>query len=147
MSYLLDTNTCIYIINSRPEKVLHRFHQERIGNIGISSITASELTYGVIKSGSVRNRLALEMFLASLEIYPFNESVIWHYGEVRADLEKRGKTIGALDTMIAAHALALNSILVTYNSREFNLAERLHYDNCSKFSLWLMVMFLGLTYY
>ena len=129
MSYLLDTNICIYIINNRPEKVLQRFRKERIGNIGISSITASELTYGVIKSGSKRNRLALEMFLAPLEIYPFGELVIWHYGEVRADLEKRGKPIGALDTMIAAHALALNAILVTNNTREFSRVESLHHEN------------------
>ena len=129
MSYLLDTNICIYIINNRPEKVLRRFRKERIGNIGISSITASELTYGVIKSGSERNRQALEMFLAPLEIYPFDESVIWQYGEVRADLEKQGKPIGALDTMIAAHALALNAILVTNNTREFSRAEGLHCEN------------------
>ncbi|MBC8525035.1 MAG: type II toxin-antitoxin system VapC family toxin [Chlorobium phaeobacteroides] len=129
MSYLLDTNICIYIINNRPEKVLQRFRKERIGNVGISSITASELTYGVVKSASERNRLALELFLAPFEIYPFDESVIWHYGEVRADLEKRGKPIGALDTMIAAHALALNSILITNNTREFNRVEGLHYEN------------------
>ena len=129
MSYLLDTNICIYIINSRPANVLQRFHQERIGNIGISSITASELTYGVIKSGSEKNRLALEMFLAPLEIYSFDESVIWQYGEVRANLEKQGKPIGALDTMIATHALALNTILVTNNTREFSRVEGLHYEN------------------
>ena len=129
MSYLLDTNICIYIINNRPEKVLQRFRKERIDNIGISSITASELTYGVIKSGSERNRLALKMFLAPLEIYPFDELVIWQYGEVRAHLEKQGKPIGALDTMIAAHALALNAILVTNNTREFNRVEGLHYEN------------------
>lgn len=129
MRYLLDTNICIYIINNRPEKVLQRFRKERIGNIGISSITASELTYGVIKSGSERNRLALEMFMAPLEIYPFDESVIWQYGEVRANLEKQGKPIGALDTMIAAHALALNTILVTNNTREFNRVNGLHYEN------------------
>ncbi|UZJ39794.1 type II toxin-antitoxin system VapC family toxin [Prosthecochloris sp. SCSIO W1102] len=129
MRYLLDTNICIYIINNRPEKVLQRFRKERIGNIGISSITASELTYGVIKSGSERNRLALEMFMAPLEIYPFDESVIWQYGEVRANLEKQGKPIGALDTMIAAHALALNTILVTNNTREFNRVDGLHYEN------------------
>ena len=129
MSYLLDTNICIYIINSRPANVLQRFHQERIGNIGISSITASELTYGVIKSGSEKNRFALEMFLAPLEIYSFDESVIWQYGEVRADLEKQGKPIGALDTMIAVHALALNTILVTNNTREFSRVEGLHYEN------------------
>ncbi len=129
MSYLLDTNICIYIINNRPEKVLQRFRKERIGNIGISSITASELTYGVIKNGSERNRLALEMFLAPLAIYPFDESVIWQYGVVRTSLEKQGQPIDALDTMIAAHALALNSILVTNNTREFNRVDGLHHEN------------------
>ncbi len=129
MSYLLDTDICIYIINSRPEKVLHRFRQESIGNIGISSITASELAFGVTKSGSERNKRALEMFLAPLEIFPFDESVIWHYGKLRATLEKQGIPIGALDTMIAAHALALNAVLVSNNTREYSRVEGLHYEN------------------
>ena len=129
MSYLLDTDICIYIINSRPEKVLQRFRLESIGSIGISSVTASELTFGVMKSASERNRLALEMFMAPLEIFPFDESVIWVYGRLRAQLEKEGRPIGALDTMIAAHALALNAILVTNNIREFSRVDGLHYEN------------------
>ena len=129
MSYLLDTDICIYIINSRPEKVLHRFRKERIGNIGISSITAAELAFGVMKSGSERNKMALEMFFAPLEIFSFDESVIWQYGKLRAALEKHGQPIGALDTMIAAHALALNAILVTNNTREFCKVDGLHYEN------------------
>lgn len=129
MSYLLDTNICIYIINSRPEKVLDRFHLHSVGSIGISSVTASELTFGVIKSGSERNKLALEMFMAPLEIFPFDASVIWHYGKLRTFLEKEGRPIGALDTMIAAHAISLNAILVTNNIREFSRVEGLHYEN------------------
>ena len=119
ISYLLDTNICIYVINARPPAVLARFRKEPLGSIGISSVTASELAFGVVKSDSARNRQALELFLAPLEVLPFDASVIWHYGEVRAGLERQGRPIGALDTMIAAHALASKAILVTNNTREF----------------------------
>ena len=119
VTYMLDTNICIYVINARPPTVLARFRQERLGSIGVSSVTAAELAFGVAKSGSTRNREALEMFLAPLEAMPFDASAIWHYGELRAGLERHGPPIGALDTMIAAHALASNTILVTNNTREF----------------------------
>lgn len=129
MIYMLDTNICIYVINSRPEKVLARFRQERLGDIVISSVTAAELAFGVAKSGSVRNRQALEMFLSALEILPFDESAIWHYGDLRTDLERRGQPIGTLDTMIAAHALTTNTILVTNNTREFERVPGLRLEN------------------
>lgn len=120
MIYLLDTNICIYIINSKPPHVLERFRRERLGDIAISSVTASELTYGVVKSGSEKNRQARALFFVPLEIIPFDVSVIWHYGEIRSDLEKRGTPIGSLDTMIAAHARTLSAVLVTNNVREFS---------------------------
>lgn len=126
---LLDTNICIYIINSRPPEVLAHFHQYRLGEIGISSVVAAELAYGVAKSGSVRNRKALEMFLAPLEVLPFCDRAIWTYGELRANLERRGTPIGSLDTMIAAHALSLDAVLVTNNLREFSRIEGLRLEN------------------
>ena len=61
---LLDTNICIYIINAKPPAVLARFAAYRLGDIGLSSVVAAELAFGVAKSGSARNRQALEMFLA-----------------------------------------------------------------------------------
>jgi tRNA(fMet)-specific endonuclease VapC len=129
VSYLLDTNICIYIINVRPVHVLERFRQESIGDIGISSITAAELAFGVIKSGSKKNRRALEMFFAPLELFPFDASAIWHYGEIRTELETKGTPIGSLDTMIAAHAKALNAVLVTNNTKEFNRVKGLTIEN------------------
>jgi len=129
---LLDTNICIYIINTNPPEVLARFHQYRLGEIGLSSVVAAELAYGVAKSGSARNRTALEMFLAPLEIMPFDENVIWAYGKLRADLEGRGQSIGSLDTMIAAHALSLNAVLVTNNTREFSRVKDLKLENWVK---------------
>jgi tRNA(fMet)-specific endonuclease VapC len=126
---MLDTNICIYVINSRPASVLARFKQVQLGDIAISSVTAAELAFGVAKSGSARNRQALEMFLATLEILPFDESAIWHYGDLRADLERRGQPIGSLDTMIAAHALSTHTILVTNDTREFERVPNLRLEN------------------
>jgi predicted nucleic acid-binding protein len=65
---LLDTNICIYIINAKPAEVLNRFQEYRMGEIGLCSVVAAELAFGVAKSGSARNRQALEMFLAPLLI-------------------------------------------------------------------------------
>lgn len=126
---LLDTNICIYIINTRPQAVLARFHQYRLGDIGVSSVVAAELAFGVAKRGSLRNREALEMFLAPLDIMPFDEAAVWAYGDLRADLERRGQPIGSLDTMIAAHALSLGATLVTNNTREFSRVPGLQLEN------------------
>jgi len=126
---LLDTNICIYIINTKPPEVLARFHQYRLGEIGLSSVVAAELAYGVAKSGSERNRRALQMFLAPLEMMPFDEKAVWAYGDLRAELERRGESIGSLDTMIAAHALSLNAVLVTNNTREFSRVKGLQLED------------------
>jgi tRNA(fMet)-specific endonuclease VapC len=104
MRYLLDTNICINVINARPALVLERFGQEPAGQIGVSSVSAAELAYGVAKGGSTLNEDARRLFLAPLAIVPFNEDVIWTYGRVRTYLEKQDMSIGAMDTMIAAHA-------------------------------------------
>ena len=129
MTYLLDTNICIYVINARPPQVLDRFRQEKPGEITLSSISAGELAYGVIKSGSERNKRALEMFMSLLEILPFDEKTIWEYGRVRSDLERIGQPIGALDTMIAAHALSIDAVLVTNNTKEFSRVHGLRIEN------------------
>ncbi len=126
---LLDTNICIHVINAKPPEVLERFRKYRMGEIGLCSVVAAELAYGVAKSGSTRNREALEMFLAPLIILPFDVAALWAYGDLRAELERKGTPIGALDTMIAAHALSHKSILVTNNSREFARVPGLALEN------------------
>ena len=126
---LLDTNICIYIINAKPPAVLARFQRYRMGDIGLCSVVAAELALGVAKSGSARNRQALEMFLAPLIILPFDAAAVWFYGDLRADLERRGTPIGSLDTMIAAHALSQQALLVTNNTREFAVVPGLRLDN------------------
>ena len=126
---LLDINICIYIINAKPPAVLARFQQYRLGDIGLCSVVAAELAFGVAQSGSARNREALDMFLAPLTILPFDAAAVWIYGDLRADLERRGTPIGSLDTMIAAHALSQHALLVTNNSREFAKVPGLQLDN------------------
>jgi len=122
---LLDTNTCIYIINNRPPEVLERFRSYKAGEVGISSIAASELAYGVSKSGSIKNRKALDMFLAPLQVLPFDIQCLWFYADLRASLEKKGLTIGPMDTLIAAQALSIDGTLVTNNLKEFSRVPKL----------------------
>lgn len=126
---LLDTNICIYSINNKPPAVLARLQQYRLGEICLGSVVAAELAFGVAKSGSARNRQALEMFLAPLSTQPIDAAVVWAYGDLRADLERCGTPIGSLDSMIAAHALSQHAMLVTNNTREFGKVPGLHLDN------------------
>jgi tRNA(fMet)-specific endonuclease VapC len=126
---LLDTNTCIYIINNRPPNVLEKFCKYKAGEVGISSIAASELAYGVAKSGSLKNRKALEMFLAPLQILPFDSQCLWFYADLRASLEKQGQSIGPMDTLIAAHALSIGGTLVTNNVKELVRVPKLKLEN------------------
>ncbi|MFT4247286.1 MAG: PIN domain-containing protein [Pseudomonas sp.] len=129
MRYLLDTNICIYIISRRPPGVFAHFDGLRAGEVGISSITGAELDYGVSKSGSPRNRQALDKFLAPLDVLPFDEAAMRRYGDLRSGLERQGTPIGALDLLIAAHALALDVVLVSNNLREFERVPGLRLEN------------------
>lgn len=129
MKYLLDTNICIYLINERPQKVLAQFKRHSLGDIGISSITASELAFGVAKSGSLRNRAALESFLLPINIVEYDAAAAFAYGDIRATLEKQGKTIGPLDMLIAASALSRQLVLVTNNEKEFRRVSKLKVEN------------------
>jgi len=120
MKLLLDTNICIYIIKQQPAGVLKRFMEFQVGDIGISSITLSELRYGVAKSAyPEKNTKALDEFIIPLEIVSFDEQAAHAYGNIRASLEKAGTPIGSMDMLIAAHAVSLEVPLVTNNTREF----------------------------
>jgi tRNA(fMet)-specific endonuclease VapC len=127
---MLDTNTCIYIIKEKPAHVLERFQKVPISDIGISSITLSELVYGAVKSSKPeQNHLALAQFVAPLEILAYDHSASQYYGSIRNHLEKRGTPIGALDMLIAAHALSAGCVLVTNNEKEFRRVPDLKIEN------------------
>ena len=129
MKYLLDTGICISIINERPEHVRARFARHRVGDVGISSITASELAFGVAKSKSLRNRRALEQFMLPLDVAAYDAEAAFAYGVIRAGLEARGILLRPLDRLIAAHAIALGVTLVTNNEGEFRRVPGLACEN------------------
>lgn len=130
ITYLLDTNICIYVIKRSPTQVLERFRKADVSSIGISSITFSELMYGAAKSSRPeQNRIALTQFVAPLEIMPYDDSAAGRYGDLRACLERQGTPIGSLDMLIAAHALALDCVLVTNNEKEFARVPKLRMEN------------------
>lgn len=129
MKFLLDTNTCIYVINERPPEVVKRFRRYRLGDLGVSAVTVAELAYGVEKSRSNRNRAALDHFLLPLVIARFDREAALVYGTIRAPLESKGRAIGPLDMLIAAHALSLGATLVTNKEREFNRVAGLAVEN------------------
>ena len=130
MTYLLDTDICIYIVNQRPRHVFERFARELFGSIGISSITVAELSCGMAKSQRpAKNLEVLEEFLYPLTLHDFGTEAARAYGNVRVRLERQGTPVGSNDLFIAAHALSLNATLVTNNIREFSCVPDLPVEN------------------
>jgi len=130
--YLLDTDTCIFAINRSPgyERALARMDGLLYGQVLISIITLCELEAGIAKSARRdHNRRRVEHFIARLEVAALDEPVAKRYGDVRAYLERRGKQIGPLDTLIAAHALSLGAVLISNNTREFSRVPSLRLQN------------------
>ena len=133
MTYMLDTNICIYAIKQKPESVLKRLQKVNPEDICISSVTYAELVHGVEKSMAVeKNRLALSLLLANIEILDFDAEAANAYGKIRANLEKNGTPIGPLDMMIAGHAKSLGLTLVTNNEKEFKRVDGLKVVNWAK---------------
>jgi tRNA(fMet)-specific endonuclease VapC len=133
IAYMLDTNICIYIIKKKPDQVIERLRHTRVPDVGVSSITLSELEYGAAKSARPeQNKVAIVEFLAPLEILPYDDMAAQEYGKVRVYLEKQGTPIGSMDMLIAAHALSLNCILVTNNESEFRRIPALKIENWAK---------------
>ena len=130
MKFMLDTAICVYIIKRGPETVLGRFASHPVGDIGMSVITLAELEYGASKSTvPARNREALEQFVSPLEVAAFDQPATLTYGRMRALLEKKGRPIGSMDMLIAAHALSLGARLVTNNVEEFKRVPGLRVEN------------------
>ncbi|MBC2714622.1 MAG: type II toxin-antitoxin system VapC family toxin [Desulfobacteraceae bacterium] len=133
MKYLIDTNICIYIMNKRPTGIIHKFKLFDVGEIGVSTITISELQYGVSKSKNRKlNKQRIEEFLSPLEILPYDEIAATIYGDIRVQLEKRGEPIGPLDLLIAAHALSRNLVLISNNEKEFERVKNLKVEDWVK---------------
>ncbi len=120
VDYLLDTNVCIQIIRGQVPDSSSPVSKAALEWITISSITLAELEVGVAKAArSAEQRRQVDEFLTEVTVLDFDRKAALHYGEIRADLEKKGKTIGPLDLLIAAHARSLAATIVTANLREF----------------------------
>jgi tRNA(fMet)-specific endonuclease VapC len=120
MTHLLDTCTCIALIRQKLPNVRKRFQAHQIGDLCISSIVESELRFGADKSGDpAKNHQQLDHLLLVLPVLPYDRSCAAAYGKIRSYFEQAGTPIGAMDSLIAAHAFATRLTLVTANTREF----------------------------
>lgn len=125
--YLLDTNTVSLSLRGQAPHAVERLRATEQDDAAISVITAMELRFGLAKNPATRVRAVVEDFLDAIVVLPLDRTIEKTYGELRANLEKKGHPIGALDTIIAAHALTLGAVLVTNNKREFR---RVHGLRC-----------------
>lgn len=126
---MLDTNIVIYVIKRRPIELLGIFN-EHSGHMCISSITLAELLHGVEKSEKQEHNLRqVENFVSRLNVLEYNEKAAAHYGEIRASLERKGRTIGINDLHIAGHARSAGLVLVTNNTCEFGRVSALRIEN------------------
>jgi len=130
LRYMLDTDTCSYVMKRSNPAVLKRLQEVRVSDVCISVITKSELLFGVEMSPRrPQDETALNGFLAYVEVLDFPGEAAAHYAKIRADLKTRGTMIGANDLFIAAHARSLGLTLVTNNTREFGRVHDLMLDN------------------
>jgi tRNA(fMet)-specific endonuclease VapC len=120
LTYLLDTNTCIYAIKREPA-VLRRLQEHSPDDLGVSAITVAELWFGAAKSSRPqKTRASVDAFLKPFEILPFASEAAEEYAQIRAQLEKAGLPIGERDLLIAAIAKSRRLTVVTHNVREFS---------------------------
>lgn len=127
--YLLDTNTVSLALRGRAPGVVSRLRETPRDHVFVSVVTAMELRFGLAKHPTTRARVVVEEFLDTVPVLAIDRSVERPYAELRAALEKRGRPIGALNTIIAAHALASGAVLVTNNLREFRRVPKLRCED------------------
>lgn len=129
ITYLLDTNIVIYVIKQRPIAALEIFNRQQ-GRMAISAITVAELIHGAEKSQfPTRNLNVIEDFCSRLTVLAYPLEAAYHYGNIRAVLERQGQTIGVNDLHIAAHARSAGLALVSNNLREFERVPGLLLEN------------------
>jgi tRNA(fMet)-specific endonuclease VapC len=132
LKYMLDTNIVIYVIKRRPVELLDIFNAH-VDQMCISTITLAELMHGVEKrSMPERNLNNVEDFVSHLDVLHYDNEAAMQYGDIRADLEKKGTIIGVNDLHIAGHARSKGLILVSNNTREFERVEGLRVTDWTK---------------
>src|SRR5271157_4547163 len=130
--YLLDTNTASYIIKGNIPRVRQRLVKIPMAQVAISAVTEAELRFGLARRPeAARLKIAVEEFLLRVEVLPWDSEAAQYYAHARAALEREGTTMGNLDLMIAAHALAVEAVLVT-NDRAFGRIKQLKIEDWTK---------------
>jgi tRNA(fMet)-specific endonuclease VapC len=119
LTYMLDTNICIYVMRKRSLDLLEKFNS-LAEQLCISSVTLGELHYGAENSARrTANLTSLEHFAARLDVLAFDAKAAMHYGQLRAELQRAGTPCGPYDMQIGGHARSEGLIVVTNNAREF----------------------------
>jgi tRNA(fMet)-specific endonuclease VapC len=129
MRFLLDTNVLSNLVRYPRGRIAARIAEIGEQHICTSIIVAAELRYGAAKKSSSRLSAQLEAVLGAVDVLVLETPVDTVYGELRARLERAGRSVGANDLLIAAHALALGHTVVTDNEREFSRIDNLQVEN------------------
>jgi tRNA(fMet)-specific endonuclease VapC len=128
--YMLDTDTCSYVMKRSNPAVLHCLQAVPVADVCMSVITRAELLYGVeVSPRRSQDAAALAAFLPYVETLDLTDAAATHYAAIRADLKRRGAMIGANDLLIAAHARSLGLTFVTKNTDEFGRVKSLKIEN------------------
>jgi tRNA(fMet)-specific endonuclease VapC len=128
--YMLDTDTCSYIMKRSNDAVLKRLQRVPVSDVCISVITKSELLFGVeVSPRRQQDESAVSAFLRYVDVLDFHDAASLHYANIRANLKTSGTMIGANDLFIAAHSRSLGLTLVTNNTREFGRVPKLKIEN------------------
>lgn len=120
LRHTLDTNICSYVLPRHPVEMVERLSRLEPDQLWLSAIVAAELRFGALKLGSARFQGAVEAWLLGFMLKPWPLEATHHYARMRSELERKGTPVGNLDLMIAAHALAEDSVVITNNAREFH---------------------------
>ena len=130
LRFMLDTDTCSYLMKAVSSALDQRVEEAGVEDVCISVLTKAELLFGVaVSPRSSRDRESLDQLLAYMQVLDLPEAAADHYADIRADLQRKGKLIGANDLLLAAHARCLGLTLVTNNVREFSRVPGLKVEN------------------
>ena len=132
---MLDTDTCIFLMRGASKKLEAMVQSVPLQQQVMSAVTFAELSYGVQASAAAKrkqNQITLNSLALHLAVLDWPQTAAKNYAEIRADLKKRGAQLGAADLMIAAHALAIDAIVVTNNVKDFGRVKGLEVENWTK---------------
>lgn len=126
MLYLLDTNVCVMYMNGRSQSVRDRVLSTPTNEMAVCSVVKAELFYGAMRSTNLARTLERQQgFLNRFLSLSFDDAAALMFGQIRAQLDRRGTPIGAYDLQIAAIALTHNLTLITHNTAEFSRVDGL----------------------